>query len=290
MNDDCQSKFGFGVINQRPDPRDWCFEIIHHAFKPATPRDTTHPIFNKAKQIWKSMDSELPIRVDYRPDMLPVREQGIANSSLAFACASIKEWQEKQDCGFKGYMSPAFIYRTRRNFPEAGMTVRDALDILLKRGIPSEYRFPYVGKDEDLRSVSEDTLAEARNFRIEGYAFVNTIDGAKRALITYGPLLIIVPAYNYGWRMWASGIHSSCLGLQAMCIVGYNQVGFILRNSWGQNWADNGHTLFPFEDFGCQVCIVSTVDVVGSKPLPRPVPIEKKEKRVGCFSVCSNSL
>jgi hypothetical protein len=36
-----------------------------------------------------------------------------------------------------------------------------------------------------------------------------------------------------------------------MAVVGYNSKGFIIRNSWGEHWDDNGYCLYPYEDWGC---------------------------------------
>ena len=34
-----------------------------------------------------------------------------------------------------------------------------------------------------------------------------------------------------------------------MAFVGYNKEGFILRNSWGKNYGENGYALLPYDDF-----------------------------------------
>jgi C1A family cysteine protease len=38
-------------------------------------------------------------------------------------------------------------------------------------------------------------------------------------------------------------------GGHAVSIVGYNDEGFILRNSWGRTYGDNGYSVIPYEDF-----------------------------------------
>ena len=43
--------------------------------------------------------------------------------------------------------------------------------------------------------------------------------------------------------------HGSLLGYHAISIVGYDENGFIIRNSWGKSFCDNGYTTLPYEEF-----------------------------------------
>jgi hypothetical protein len=80
----------------------------------------------------------------------------------------------------------------------------------------------------------------------------------KLALYSEGaPLLFAVPVYNYGPRMWAqSALREKYLGGHAMSIIGWDdnkitQAGrgaFIVRNSWGNDWCEEGYTWYPYDD------------------------------------------
>ena len=50
--------------------------------------------------------------------------------------------------------------------------------------------------------------------------------------------------------MWKPNKTECKIGAHSMTVVGYNNEGFILRNSWGNGWGDDGHTIFPYKDFG----------------------------------------
>ena len=39
------------------------------------------------------------------------------------------------------------------------------------------------------------------------------------------------------------------LGGHAFCIVGYNEVGFLIQNSWGAQWGRNGFATLPYDDW-----------------------------------------
>ena len=39
------------------------------------------------------------------------------------------------------------------------------------------------------------------------------------------------------------------LGNHAIAIVGYNKDGFIIRNSWGKSYGNNGYYILPYNKF-----------------------------------------
>ncbi len=42
---------------------------------------------------------------------------------------------------------------------------------------------------------------------------------------------------------------SQALGGHAFCIVGYNEVGFLVQNSWGPEWGSKGFATLPYDDW-----------------------------------------
>ena len=42
---------------------------------------------------------------------------------------------------------------------------------------------------------------------------------------------------------------SKAVGGHAFCIVGYNDVGFLVQNSWGTEWASKGFATLPYDDW-----------------------------------------
>ena len=69
-------------------------------------------------------------------------------------------------------------------------------------------------------------------------------DAIKNALLT-GPVAVAIAAGNSAFQMYSSGIldSSSCDGEldHWVLIVGYGADYFIVKNSWGFNWGENGY-------------------------------------------------
>jgi C1A family cysteine protease len=208
---------------------------------------------------------------DYRDQLLPVRNQGTQGTCYAQSAACVKEWQERKHSSDSSYFSPQFIYNHRNYWnndkqdgddinEDYGMQGRDVMKILTKYGVCKEDIYPY-GTLERMNDIDTNIIELAKKNVIKKYAKINTIEGLKKALIENGPCLIALPVYNYSQQMWIKDHDDSIfLGGHAMCVVGYNMNSFIIRNSWGENWGDNGYTYYKFDDWGCHWECWTTID------------------------------
>jgi Papain family cysteine protease len=203
-------------------------------------------------------NTPLPTTFNYLNILLPVRNQGPRGTCAAFTAACIKEVQEKREhAEFTGYFSPDSIYFHRENKPSAGMYARDLMKILSVYGAAREAFLPY--SNIEPKSLNKQTVEDAFNFRISGYARVNSIEAAKTAIYNNGPLLGAFPYFsngtNYFWR--ANG---RMTGGHAVAVVGWDNTGFLLRNSYGPSWNGNGYIIWPYTDFSMAWELWSTVD------------------------------
>jgi len=218
-----------------------------------------------------STEGELPEEHDMREDLRPIRNQGSQGTCAAQTSACMKEWQEKHDVAFNEYMSPQFIYNNRANQDSEGMYSRDVMKILNKIGSVREKDYPYNSFDP----ISDELRELAGKYKIAGYASVNSVEGVKKALVKNGPCYFACPVYNRTQRMWKPRQGDKKIGGHAMTIVGYNDVGLIIRNSWGTSWGDEGYTIFPYEDWGLHWEIWTTIDAESGEPIVPPKPKKK---------------
>lgn len=216
------------------------------------------------------------------PHLTPVKDQGQRGTCVAMTLSCIKEYQESIDNPhMKGeLMSPnsVYIYRTTS---DGGMFCRNAMKILHEKGMCTEHLFPY-SKDEEPKKIPKKAVKEALNFRTKSYARIETIDGLKKALIEFGPVLIAFPYYNNGSaQFWKKpSVNANHDGGHAVAVVGWDKKGFIIRNSWGEKWNGDGHVVYPYEQWGSHWelwgCIDEEKDYI-------PEHIKNKKKRFLCF-------
>lgn len=113
------------------------------------------------------------------------------------------------------------LYAQRSDKKLEGMTFKDALHYLRHHGLSGE--------------------------KIEGYARILDAAAIKYAIIMFGPVACGLPVFNTGSKFWQQPGRSR--GGHAVVLVGFNRNGYIVRNSWGEQWADNGYTEISYKDF-----------------------------------------
>ena len=103
------------------------------------------------------------------------------------------------------------------------------------------------------KSIGGMTVKEAMNIAknngyIKSFGKLRSLDDIKTNLVIHGPVLITTHAYSdSGNEFWRP--IGNLRGGHATILVGYNKDGFILKNSWGTNWANNGYVILPYSDF-----------------------------------------
>lgn len=174
------------------------------------------------------------------------RNQGRRGTCAAFAGATIKEIQENLDCGSTEYLSAEFIYYHRENKPASGMYGRDVFRILRDIGSVPETMYPYNRIDGPDAAM----YRAATKHRVANFARVMTSDGLKRAVGTIGPCYFVLPLYKTRPHFWRKEGHENDDGGHSVVVIGYNDSGFILKNSWGHKWNGDGCVTFPYRDWG----------------------------------------
>ena len=218
---------------------------------------------NPNDKTYKSSRStaDLPSKVDLRPYMTPVENQGNSNSCTANAMAGAYEYLAKRVKGSAHDVSRLFIYYNARDLDGAtdsdeGTYLRSCVKVLKKYGTCAETTWPF-----DLQRIfelpHESAYNEATNFLIEDAYRVKVDLNAMRQCLADGY------PFTFGLDLFASFQKAGSKGLvpmpepdseqhdggHAMLCVGYSDADkvFIVRNSWGEGWGDRGYCYIPYD-------------------------------------------
>lgn len=183
---------------------------------------------------------DIPKEYSYVPYLPKVLNQG--NEAICVPCSisAHLNWNCNIDTGDNkkdNHIDLHQIYKQRTNEGD-GMTIKEALHFLKHEGVKS---------DEGI-------------LKIRKYALVNSELALKQALLTNGPCVAGLLVYSDGCRFWESNSYNELLGGHAVSIVGWNQKGFIIRNSWGTSFCDKGYTLLPYKNMNSFTEIWTIID------------------------------
>jgi len=159
-------------------------------------------------------------------------------------------------------MSTRFVWTASREMDELnhlpttmiegeGTTLKAALRVMQDYGCVPEEVLPFNSSLGYLGST-EEFFEIAKNYKIKNYYELsrNNVLQVKTWLATKGPIFTWLPVNDefMNCRKVSSILKNTGgadLGGHAVAIVGYKKDGnFIVRNSWGTSWGDNGFAYF----------------------------------------------
>lgn len=168
-------------------------------------------------------------------------------------------------------VSPYMLYRLGRRYDEfpgeadAGSSLRGVFRGWFHHGAALAEAWPTLRMNPE-PDLTDDAFARlCRERPLGAYYRVNAfrLDDMQSA-INELYAVAVSGAVHDGWRVpvlmkdpaTGKDIHvivrseeSESLGGHAYILVGYNQVGFLVQNSWGTEWGDGGFATLPYDDW-----------------------------------------
>lgn len=194
--------------------------------------------------------SKITLPTEYKLMPTKIKDQGSVNSCVAHALSSMLE--KKNETEFStGWI---YGYRPEGYYQGEGMYPREALKTLLNMGAVKEESFSYNVEMQKAKQVVDENLilldALADEYKITAYARLYTISEIKSWLYTKNipvPMSIATDNLKLDRKniIEIPEVYPNCGHM--MLIIGWNETGFIVQNSWGEAWGDKGTAILPYE-------------------------------------------
>lgn len=215
--------------------------------------------------------------IDLRDRFAPIRNQGQQGSCASFAIASVIEALRHD----KKRYSPAFLYWTARESnaatdSDSGATLYDVIKAAMQKGACTEDMMPYSPAIFSI-APSDAALNEANKCRVlEAKTVEPNIKDIKSALSDGYPVIIASKIFDSfsdtisGFvrhpthTELSKGERTDGHGNHAMVVCGFSDKErvFVVRNSWGTDFGDNGYCYIPYSyarQYFRQACIITKV-------------------------------
>ena len=188
---------------------------------------------------------------------IEILDQGTSSTCVACSLSYLRYLIEYKQSNNREYFSPSYIYGNRDAFGYLGegMYPREALSQLKKFGTCFYKDYPgFYDVNTTIstyRKKKQELDPKAYPFRISSYYKVSTIDGIKTAIYNLGGVTANFPVYPCLYAPDENGNvkynKTNITGYHEMTIVGWKENSWIVLNSWGKEYGDNGLCYIPFE-------------------------------------------
>jgi C1A family cysteine protease len=198
----------------------------------------------------RNLSGENPI--DYRSNFNPPRNQNYCGGCWAFALTAIVEAKQSMKQGWTNqYLSiQQLLDCNNSNYGCNGGDLITGMNYILNNGNQNDKDYTYLGYSGNQCNYSKSKPLT----RITGYQYCSNITPNYKCsssvvynLLKKGPLAVVVNGGSWAFQNYSGGIFSAaCYNVDhAVVIVGYGVSGstpyWLVRNSWGPYWGENGH-------------------------------------------------
>ncbi|CAF0738969.1 unnamed protein product [Adineta ricciae] len=231
-------------------------------------RSRTKPVLLNLARPFLSLITrqQLPNVVDLRPYLSPIEEQSVLGSCVGNAVASILEYFHLYTTGQVKIFSRLFIYYNARMMDDeinkrhatdsdSGADLQYALVSLITYGCCEEQFWPFY---EHLINIqpTDQAYANGQLYRLKEFSRLsNNVDQLRQCLAQGYPFLMaikIFPSFasdHYGHIPMPKRYEKPSQYRHAVVCVGYihSERVFIIRNSHGLSWGDQGYGYLPYD-------------------------------------------
>ena len=223
---------------------------------------------------------------------LPVKHQGDTNACTGFSLALVVEHLLRRSAREKAPAISSFmLYSMARRYDEfpgsvqdKGSSLRGALKGWYKHGACREALFSDLAMPPASKKIEDDWWFDAVKRPLGAYYRIDTrsLSDMHAALNEVGilyasagchsgwdeglelpPMAKRPTSFKNVWEIPVQGGQADHPG-HAFAIVGYNERGFLIQNSWGPTWGSHGYAVLTYDDWlrNAMDCWVAQLGVV----------------------------
>lgn len=219
----------------------------------------------------------VPAKVDLRKYFTPVKNQGELGACSAFAMVGIYEYilrkNRKQDTD----LSEAFVYYNVRRMmnsigEDTGSSLYNVVVTMGTEGVCAEHYCPYTDQVDMPQPPGEAYEDAIQRKVVKALNVQKDLNHIKSAVAEGYPVAVSLkifesfePIGGFVSRPSEAEVEAGQSGNHAMVVCGYSDEEkiFIVRNSWGPKFGDQGYCYIPysyFEDFLNVACIITEIN------------------------------
>ena len=186
-----------------------------------------------------------------------VSHQGRLGTCTGHSGQKVKEWQQWKEHGVWVDLSARWVYANNKlldGFSGEGSYSRVAAKVITEVGVCLEEEFPEInnkGLDyyKDISQAKPSAKETAKFHTSKGYAraLLNK-SNLQQAIFINTAAILSVPYSQQGWK--TSALRPPTTGEtvtgHSVCAIGYNEKGYIIEDSKGSTWGDNGYGYLPY--------------------------------------------
>ncbi|WP_329577110.1 C1 family peptidase [Kitasatospora sp. NBC_01250] len=233
----------------------------HHHFALGAQLD--HPVQPRMHSaIAPHATKDVPASVDLSNYLPQVGDQGQVGSCVAWAIDYSAIGIMEGEQGIAGAPhAPMYTYAQIAQGNDQGSYASQHFDILTTQGLDTKADY-WQGDFDYTTQPDANETANAANWKLSGYTALDTgsalVDEVKSSLAQGEPVVFAFNVYqsledidattagNYSYYPSADELAGQPLGGHEVAIVGYNDQGVKIANSWGSSWGDNGYFTVPW--------------------------------------------
>jgi C1A family cysteine protease len=196
-----------------------------------------------------------PSSKDWRSEgkVTSVKQQGSCGACWAFSATAVYESLLMMKVNRTEDLSEEYVLEcSGANSNCGGGYVQDAYNLMINTGIPTETAFPYLGTRSGSVTPSTPGICSSTNFvtlpsKTTSKQYRNLTNENLRNLVATAPVVVLIYA-DLGFTSYKSGIYGCSKANvtkddlnHAVVIVGYDDTKFIVKNSYGKDWGQEGY-------------------------------------------------